>query len=324
MALSRPGRKDRATDGQGALMRDSDHIDPDHLSQGVKIRAAADGEIPAHQAGPDPQGAIAFERMLCASVGRAMGEADELRTPEGLRERVQAAIAADAAGERPDSQLAERLVARAEQTRSQSFWSGQMIVSVSTLAAAILMMAAVLNFSSPASVPASNLSYSQTLAQFVSGEHARIAENASAAASKLVVTSHDDAIDRLASRLGAPPVAPPVGSGVGIGENAVTFRGFGDCAVPGEGASGHSQYFINNGDAPEACVSLFVKLNDKHLEIEPGITYELKTGVAIDGPRVIIWTDGKLTYLLVADDPQGQICERILDQMGQSAPTGTL
>ncbi|MEM0984009.1 MAG: hypothetical protein AAGI17_08680 [Planctomycetota bacterium] len=310
-------------------------LDPEQMSREARIRAVADGEIGPEHVSESDAGAVAFEQSLRSAVGRAMASGEQFTAPAGLRDRIASAVAADSGT--PDSEadntvsddeFARRLDARAEQTRSASFWSGSTIVSIGTLAAAVVMMLAVFSFNSRNQTTAPS-AYTTTLAQFVAAEHMRTTPESDAAESKFIVTTHDDAVAQLAERLGAPTALPTSdtdeGGDVGMSKNAVRFRGLGNCKVPGEGTSSHAQYLIQGPQGATSHVSLFVKQHDDMLDLETGVTYEVDTAACgVDDSRIIVWTDGSVTYVLVAQDAAGKVCDKVLEKLGQPMPTQRL
>lgn len=333
--------------------------DPGSMSPGVRLRAVADGELGSEHAADHEAGAVAFERRLRASVAAAM-RSPETSSPEGLIDRVRDAIARDRGPEAATDHgvtdpgqersgaeahttrdtspepadaaggLADRLERRAEHTRSRTFWSRPALAAGAGIAAALaaLFGLIVVNGAGPGGpggigggTVAAGEGYTVRLAQFVAGEHDRVTASPAAARHKLFVRSHDDAVERMMDRLGAPGSMQDLR----MARDALRFRGLGDCAVPGDAPSCHAQFTLVSPSGRESVVSLFLKRAEGLLDLEPGVTYEVDTGACgVEGSRIIVWSDGELVHVLVASDPAGEVCDEVLDDMGLPMPTARL
>ena len=321
-------------------------FDTDTMSNGARLRAAADGEIGAEHVRPSETDAVAFERRLREAVGRVMGSDSDYAAPEGLADRVRAAIARDQiagaidTAETPETPETPETVETgavgpervASRTRSRSFWSRPVVAAGAGMAAVLAAMVGlvVVNGSGPIGNGLGNAlgigqgpvatadGYTVRLARFVADEHARVTASEAVAREKLRVHAQDDAVERMIERLGAPGAI----SDVEIAPDALRFQGLGDCNVPSNGPSCHSQFTLVGDSGRQTTVSLFLKRAEGRLDLEPGVTYEVDTAACgVTGARIIVWTDGEIVHMLVAEDPDGSICDSVLREMGLPTPT---
>lgn len=291
----------------------SDHSHP--VSLGTLIRAAADGELTPEQQGALDDArradlwvddAVAFERSLRHAVCASMGA---VSVPPGLRERVRAAIASDAAS------LPEQL---AEHTRRPSFWGTRRMTSllaamiVLTLGAALLFQAFSL---SQSVLNASQLAYRQEVASFVATEHGRCCGSVDAAKTKLSISDPAEAESVLSSLMGHPVSLPCQNR-----RPEIRFDGAGVCGIPGSGPSAHVMYHPADG-GPK--ISIFLKPDSGELPFQPGKTYSLDTKkCGVVGTRILAWISDGLVYYAVFDETPG--CEKVFANLGIRPPSGKL
>lgn len=300
-----------------------DELFPDGLdgdARGAAIRAAADGELTDLQAGSleSDSGAIAFERSLRDATARTMGG---VTAPAGLRESILAASREASAAD--DAALADALHARAEQTRSASFWSGTRVVGAMA-AALLLAVVGVFAWTSTqngGSGGGLDTAYRTNLAQFVAGEHTRTLDEAYADR-KYIYKAPDAAADAMKADLDRDPVIPPCGG-------ATTFAGASPCGVPGKGPSAHMQFVLpvhdENGAIVEGAegrkVSVFVKQDKGELELAEGTTYLVNAEACnLSDVYICVWRRNGLLYTLVSEDRNAPMCTTFLSQFGVDPP----
>ncbi|MEL6328179.1 MAG: hypothetical protein AAFR38_00835 [Planctomycetota bacterium] len=307
-------------------MSNVDGIHPDRLCEASRLRAIADGELDLGALGHEGESGrrVEFERGLREACGRAMCSGEHCASPE-LRARVEACLREQAEAER--AAVASGLEARASETRSASFWqSGGFRLAVSAVAAVLVIGAGTLYIGSLSGFGSTQgeSSFTVGLARFVADEHTRTL-NGSAADAKFGDAgamadrrAFDDAVERMATRLEARPSLPET-------SDMLAFRGTSGCRVPGEGKSAHAQFVHVSEKAGETTISVFVKQADGMMGLELGKTYEIDgEACEVENARIICWTDGNLTYALVASTERGGVCDGILADLGLPAPTESL
>lgn len=287
----------------------------DAMSDGVLVRAGADGELSASQEArlralvssrPEVGASLAFERSLRGAVGRAMGD---VRAPAGLRERVMRAVEADGAS-------AEGIERASEQTRQPGFWQRRTWLSAM---AAVLVVALGIGLIAQAwsigrgGLDAGQSAYRQELVGFVAREHARTAGNEEARRSKFVLPEPVVAAQELTTVMHSSVAIPACDKG------KLKFLGASLCKVPGEGPSAHIMVEPEIGPT----MSLFVRHHGGELPMREGSTYVVDTkACGQGGTRVFAWVEGDLAYFLVFDLVEG--CERYLEFFGVAEPSAGL
>ncbi len=292
---------------------DNQKLPDDGLSPGALLRAVADGELPADRLDPvrddSTDRRLAFERSLRDATARVM---DGPRAPEGLRRKVAETVA-EIAAEPGHDRLARALEARADETRSRSFWGGRMVAAL----AAVLVLTVAGVFVSrtiQASGPRDMLAYRTDLATFVSAEHTRTLDDR-VATRKYIYSTVGDAVRKLTPTLhGKPEVLP--------NDDGVSFRGAGPCGVPGVGPSCHFQYVIAKPDGTTSTVSIFIKQDHNELDLEENTAYRIKTDeCGLSGYEILVWRRGGLLYTLVAgDDFPQSACLDLLAELRVARP----
>ncbi len=290
------------------------------------MRCEADGELSpslrdrletVREKFPDMQSRVGYERALRGACGRVMGEAD-VRVPASLRGRVadlvrsagSADVSAVAAPVAADDALADRLAARAAETRGRGFWQSQAGRALGALAAVLVLglggvyvaqIAGGLGGLGGPAVAASEREHRVELAQFVAREHAAVATDAAFADRKAVARDLASAASLCSALAGAEPSLPTEAASCPLGK--IVFVGAGQCHVPGKGGSSHMQYRLVGPAGETAPISLFVKENDGLLSLTPGRTYTLPTPPAAaewaEVQALFVWSDENLVYVLV-------------------------
>ncbi|USO00021.1 MAG: hypothetical protein H6810_04995 [Phycisphaeraceae bacterium] len=291
-------------------------IPADAEGRAAAIRAAVDGELDPSEMDALRDGAferrIAFEHGLRAAVGRAMVD---VRIPEGLRDRVLAA-ARDPGIDRDEAEerLAERLEARADETRDRTFWVGRR--PMVGAAAAVLLLALGWTFVSRIAGlggAGGATAYSASLVQFVTDEHERTLDD-SYAKQKYVYTAVDKAISELGGKLQHKPRIPTCGK-------HTKFRGAAPCGVPGKGPSAQFQFDLPNDEGPPTTVSIFVKQDHGELNLEDDAAYLLNTGhCGHKDAFACVWRRDGLLYTMVSKSCHEAACLGLLDSLGVRQP----
>ncbi|HHN78073.1 MAG TPA: hypothetical protein ENK11_05285 [Phycisphaerales bacterium] len=286
---------------------DNQKLPEDGLSPAALLRAVADGELPPDRLGShrddSVENRLAFERALRDATARVM---DGPRAPEGLRRRVE-----QIAAER--ERLAEALEARADETRSRSFWGGRVVAALAAVLVLTVAGVFVARFTRVGG-PHEMLAYRTNLATFVSAEHTRTLDD-HVANRKYIYTTVGDAVRKLAPTLHGDPEVLPI-------EDGVAFRGAGPCGVPGVGPSCHFQYVITKSDGTTATVSIFIKQDHSELDLEENVAYRIKTDeCGLSGYEILVWRRGGLLYTLVAgDDFPRSACLDLLAELRIARP----
>jgi len=265
----------------------SGHVDWDSAPDAVKLRAAADGELPAeHEAALRASlgdgrvsGGVAFERALRDRVGSVMTESS---APEGLRERLRSAMAAD------DDAGGEGVVIS---RRDRSFWSGG--GPLLGLAAA-LALAATVWVLAPSGGPAGT-PFDGVLAQAAAGlveEHSGCLKDPA----HFEVSGAEAGVDPdryISQRIGDLPV------NLLLGDEGFRLSGVGDCSIPTGGDAVHLLY--EPDDSSMKPVSLFVQnASDASVSMDEGTLY---TSQERGSPYVRAWRNGGVVYYLVTECP---------------------
>ncbi len=275
----------------------------DQLSVSALLRAAADGELDVDQQArldahlrehPQDEARIAFESQLRQACGRVMGPSS---TPAGLRDRVVARLESEAEQEL----IAERIEARAAETRNPNFWN-RLTPMVQSVAAAVLLLVGgvflfqVLNIGS-GSVAQAHMS---EIATFVGDEHNRCIIDPSRAA-KFGINELESAPAILQEIIGKS-ISP---ADLAIG--GLAFRDGGRCQVPGKGESVHLRFDVV--EQPGETVSLFIQqvASESDELFEDGKSYEMKSDNIAGNRLVYGWTIDGLNYFLVAQNRE--LCE---------------
>lgn len=283
------------------------------LSRAAVLRAAADGELTPEQfesvRDDTFERGLAFERGLREATARAMGV---VSTPAGLRDRV--AAAADEARCAEDTDLADRLEDRAQQTRQPSFWADQRRLIGALAAVLVLTVAGVfVTRFARLSQQTDMLAYRTNLATFVSGEHTRTLDD-EVARQKYTYTAVDAAVEGLGGRLRGTPVVPPC-------RGKTAFRGASPCGVPGRGPSCHFQYLVALDDGSFSTVSIFVKQDNGELSLDEGAAYRIRTDECdLAGFHICVWRRDGLLYTMVSDQCHATLCGGLLDDLGVTRP----
>lgn len=290
-------------------MTESNQTNTDHFdtcSDAALLRAHADGEpVPqdrleaARGAVDDAERRMAFERELRTCCGRAMKH-DECRVPESLAARVREAIAADEGAVAGGINTPEAAANVSETPLAASFWSA----ASAPLAIAAAMILAVVGVFMITSGSGSS-GFQADLASFAIGEHNRTLD-ADAAAAKFRQQDLAGAINRVRDHLGADSFEGLAAS------DAIALSGSARCKVPGKGPSSHLRYSATRADGSTEILSVFVKRNEGEIAVMPGVVLDLGS----EGHNVYVWTDGDLTYTLVAGSQAGPACDRVLEAAG--------
>ena len=280
-------------------------FDADTLSEGARLRAQADGEIPGSD---DPR--VAFESELRGAVGRVM------RTdgaPDSLRANVVSILR--------DTPIREGgvLTSALGDTRNRSFWSGAMgwaaIAAVAALATSLLIMSGRTTPSQPG-IPGGVLAQA---ANFVVGEHEMCDVYSDRFEKKFNAKSESEAARSAIEILNKVPdvMSLPID---GLHEAGYEFAGLGRCGVPGRGASAHLIY--ENKKMPGLTLSLFVQIDTGDVDLQEGTSYvhKAKAGSAgciasapsaepgEDSRKLVVWREGGYIYYLFA--PFDGCCEK--------------
>ena len=304
-----------------------DRIDFGSVPPASLLRAAADGELDAEgearlgehlDAFPADERRVAFDEGL---RGACAGCMSNVEVPAGLRERITAGLAAESESE--NHALSDALAARAEHTRSPSFWQGTSGRVIGAMAATLLIaFSAVFAFRGLAGGPQDAEGYRVALAQFVANEHDRVANDERAASAKFAQQDRAAVLARLSGILGASPQMPATDG------DALRFGGGARCRVPGDGPSTHFQFLVEAGDGvgPPARVpvSVFVKKGAGKLSLEEGKTYRVDTASCGVEASMFAYLREGLLYVVVAGGGSNGGCLKILDAMNVPAPSGDL
>ncbi|MEM1330406.1 MAG: hypothetical protein AAGG07_07585 [Planctomycetota bacterium] len=313
------------TERQHNQTQDDGWVDPSRISDEQLIRMAADQELrPELQARFDElvasdggaDAAVRFERELREACGRAMRD-DCPPVPAGLMARCRAAVAE---ASREDEAVAEGLVARADETREQSFWAagGPIMRSLGAIAATMLLAFVVWQMSQPATTASS--SYVEA-AGFVSGEHNRCRLNPDTTRTKFTVTEAEAVPERFADLTGR---ALSLSDLLAASSAGLRFVEAGTCHVPGRAPSMHLTFSSDGTSCPKgSSFSLFVQAAGS-ADMAEGETYVLhREDDDPDHPTTVYgWTRDGLTYYLVGTrtDAMDQFCEAL----GQPLPAGQI
>ncbi len=296
------------------------------------LRAAADGELTAAEqarldehlsANEGDQARLAFERGLKTACGRAMGGG---RCPDALRASVER-IAAES-----HPAYAAGVGARAEETRSASFWSSPRFGRVLGAAAAVVLMigvGAVLVTQSGtggaptggAGEPARDLqlvAYRDEITQFVAKEHGRCWESEDAADRKFKFKDRDAVVSEFRSLLGGEMHIPALDQPV----ESIVFRGAGRCHLPKTEGSAHLRWDIPaTAETKATAVSMFVAPDNGMLELHEGVTYAVNTAeCGVKGSSVLLWRQDGSLFCLISETETGA-CNKFRKQMGAPEET---
>jgi hypothetical protein len=268
------------------------------LDPAVLLRAAADDQLSPEQADalaahlavhPEDAARIECEQQLCRACGRVMGN---VQTPAGLRDRIAAAVAADA--EAHDDALADRLEQQAELTRDRSFWSGvrgQLIAAAAVLVLAVALVVMIQSMRPAPGVP----SFVQ-IASFVAKEHNRCDLDPTYTHSKIEVSDPGKLPDYLQSILGTSVQDT-------LFSQDIEIIGAGRCHVPGKGKS--VQLRLRPKGAKSEPVSLWLQEDTGQLHIKEGVTYALRADPnAPPCGSILLWKRDGLLYYLVCNGDQ--------------------
>ncbi len=263
------------------------------------LRLAADDDLtPEQQArldaylaeNPEDLARIDFDRQLRGACARAMSD---VSTPEGLADRVRAAIAEDA--------QAEALSNLQPQTTNTAFWSRAR--DWRTAAAAIILLALVLggawNLTRAPAPPAW-----AELAGLMVSEHSRT-YSASPVSGSMELVEVERACDLW---LGCEPSLDTL-----LKNAKVELADAHNCVIGGRHTTAHLQIRLEG--RPEGnVVSLFIMT----IAAVPGLS-ERKT-YKVDCPdadAILVWRAGELVYFLVSDAPGGCDALRAAIQLPQ-------
>ncbi len=294
------------------------------------LRAGADGELSSAErarldehlgANPGDAARVAFEDGLRAACGRAMGGA---RCPDGLRSKIER-IAAESHPE-----YAAGVAARAEQTRSASFWNTPRFVRVAGAAAAIVLMFVVggvlvtQSGKNPSGIQNGGsldrelqyVAYRDQVARFVSNESERCWDSDAAADRKFVMKDRDTLVSEFRSLLKGDMRIPALDQPV----ESLTFRGGGRCKIPATPGAAHMQWDITGPDGERtAAVSMFVAPDNGKLPVREGVTYTLDAKACHEaGTSVLVWKQNESLIFLISESETGA-CEMFREQMGAPA-----
>lgn len=266
----------------------------------VLLRAAADDQLSPEQADalaahlsahPEDSARIEYEQQLCRACGRVMGD---VQTPAGLRDRINAAIAADA--EAHDDALADRLEQQAELTRDRSFWSGVRGQLIAAAAVVVLAVALVVMIQSMRSGPAPGAPSFVQIAGFVAKEHNHCDLDPTYTHSKIEVSDPSKLPDYLQSILGTSVQDT-------LFSQDLEIIGAGRCHVPGKGQSVQIRLRSKNGGGEP--VSLWLQEDTGELDIKEGVTYALRADPnAPPCGSILLWKRDGLLYYLVCNGDQ--------------------
>ncbi len=212
--------------------------------------------------------------------------------------------------------VADRLEARASETRDPRFWN-RMTPAVRALAAAVLLLVGGTFLYQMATLGSGSLSPAQAhmseIASFVGTEHDRCIIDPSRAAKFTI--SELDAAPQLLEQIIGKSISPGDLSLCGL-----AFRDGGRCAVPGGGESVHLRFDIV--DQPGETVSLFIQaVTDKsEMPFETGKSYELQSDNHDIQGVVYGWAKDGLNYFLVASSRE--LCEEYRIASGLSPSDG--
>lgn len=213
--------------------------------------------------------------------------------------------------------VADRLEARASETRDPRFWN-RMTPAVRALAAAVLLLVGGTFLYQMVTLGSGSLSPAQAahmseIASFVGTEHDRCVIDPSRA--KKFTINELDAAPQLLEQIIGKSISP---GDLSLG--GLVFRDGGRCAVPGGGESVHLRFDIV--DQPGETVSLFIQqVADESDELfEAGKSYELQSDNNNANGVVYGWVADGLNYFLVASSRE--LCEEYRIASGLSPSDG--
>lgn len=271
------------------------------------LRLAADGELSEQQeaelrahleAHPEDRARVEFDKKLRDACGCAC--APDCCAPESLRTRVLACCADAAAGGAQDPQLADRLAARAEETRDRGFWSGRAIARFGTIAAVIALVGLVsymVGRSTPPGGPQGQptiRTVEERISNFVRTEHNRCEKSSPEIGKKFTITDPRELPAAFESMIGQPFSLACV---LDADAHGLRFVDAGRCYPPG-GDAIHVRFVTEDEDASP--VSLWIQKDDDSLPMEDGVTYT--AGEGCDCVR--FWRVDGVRYVLISSQEQ--------------------
>ena len=302
------------------------------------IRAVADGEIPepADLTADLTDGetrAIAFERELRSRTAAVFTASGGVRTPEGLRARILAAVehdrAMDANAEAASSSVPERL---ATQTSSPSFWASPRKWAPLAAAAAVLLVGGVYLSSgvfsangSGSQIELSTAGFDPQMAQYITREHQNACERSADVVKNFRFTDASTAIQQVSDFLGKTLCIKRMPGTMGC-TAPIAYEGGETAQIPGTEKSLHLLMRLEGaGDAETTTASLFVMPQPEGLSLDPAVTYELNPGkYHCEGYRVAVWASNGLVYTLVTRAEAEAARDTVLSAMYRPAPSADL
>ncbi len=264
-------------------------LDPESMSRAELIRAAADGEAPMSRIGSEDRARVEFERSLRAAVDRVSPDA---KAPAHLRASIERMFREHAGTEAVTP-------ASGGDTRSRSFWNR----SVGLLGvAAVLALCAAVVVTSLQSGPAPFGGHQGAIrtASFIQSESDDCSELNDHFNAKFRARSREEA-QRLAQSIFEKVPDALLRTDDALISMGYEFAGFGRCAVPGPGRSGHLIYHLDSN--PAEALSLFIQEDVVPIGIDQSCCYRMPLVDTTDN-RVLVWREGGFVYYLYSHNPQ--------------------
>lgn len=297
--------------------------DPNPALEAHPLKAYADGELSAPVAA-DVAGRVAsdaeaaavvrHQHQLKSAVARAM---DGSATPEALREQVQRMVVDDRRPTSAGLPSVPPLPPAPPVPGDHDATRGGVLAVVGrwmpTAVAAVLLLAAWLVFDNgtaqgpaggnaelgarPGAGAASEVGLGAViparLLTRVEMRHLQCGKNPETLLNDPTLPQQLEALpDALASRFEQPDARVP---SLDLGGAGYVFDGVGPCHIVGT-PSVHLVY--HHRDDPGRTISLWVRPDDRRLDVEPGRIYALG---ALDEHPVLIWRSGGMVYFIVGD-----------------------
>lgn len=279
----------------GHAQRIDDAIAASITNEASALRAMADNEVASSEHCPSPSAEqLAFERTLRDRVGVVMGSES---APEGLRERLLAAMAA-ASAELPKPAPSPLKMTDAPTSSGKPSLMGGLFARFGALAAVLVLSAAAI-FMGVQSLGGGGLEdqYDRQFASamsFVERQHDSCSTFGPRYESKFTIRDVEEAKVYLREHLGhtAPAFEDALPT---LARAGYDFAGISHCAVPGDGVSAHA---IFRNDTTGGSFSLFIQDIPKQFDgLAKDRCHICKERVRLGKP-VAIWRDGDTLYYL--------------------------
>jgi len=276
---------------------DHEHPDPESMTRSELIRAAADGEVPMDRIGGDDLARVEFERSLRAAVNRVSGEA---AAPDELRASIQRMFT-----EHSEPAIVEPI--GGGDTRSPSFWNRSArwlgVAAVLALCATVIVMS-----SRSGGSPFGGHQGAIQAASFIKREADSCTEINNHFNAKFRARSMEEARDLALSIFAKTPDAM-LRADDALTSLGYRFAGFGKCAVPGPGRSGHLIYHYTS--SPADALSLFIQEDPESMNIDSDHCYRFPVVDTTDN-RVVAWRENGFIYYLYSHNAEAIAAARTI------------